>query len=58
MSLNPFPKTFQEVVGLVPAGGLGTRTSPLPCSKELYPIGFMRQEIPMKYARKWFANTY
>ncbi|MGB7293885.1 MAG: sugar phosphate nucleotidyltransferase [Thermodesulfobacteriota bacterium] len=42
MSLNPFPKTFQEVVGLIPAGGLGTRISPLPCSKELYPVGFMR----------------
>jgi glucose-1-phosphate thymidylyltransferase len=29
-----------EVIGLLPAGGLATRISPLPCSKELYPIGF------------------
>ena len=32
--------TALEVIGLVPAGGLATRISPLPCSKELYPIGF------------------
>ncbi len=31
-----------EVVGLVPAAGKGTRIAPLPCSKELYPIGFRR----------------
>src|SRR5262245_15338842 len=30
----------QEVVGLVPAAGRATRIAPLPCSKELYPIGF------------------
>lgn len=29
-----------EVVGLIPAGGQATRLSPLPLSKELYPIGF------------------
>ena len=29
-----------EVIGLVPAAGLGHRISPLPCSKELYPVGF------------------
>ena len=29
-----------DIIGLVPAAGLGTRLSPLPCSKELYPIGF------------------
>ena len=28
------------IVGLVPAGGTGARLSPLPCSKELYPVGF------------------
>jgi len=32
----------QEVIGLVPAGGQATRISPLPCSKELYPIGFRK----------------
>ena len=30
----------QEVIGLIPAGGLATRIAPLPCSKELFPIGF------------------
>jgi len=29
-----------EIVGLVPAGGKGERIAPLPCSKELYPVGF------------------
>jgi len=29
-----------ELVGAVPAAGLGTRLSPLPCSKELLPVGF------------------
>jgi glucose-1-phosphate thymidylyltransferase len=29
-----------EVIGLIPAAGQATRLSPLPCSKELLPIGF------------------
>jgi glucose-1-phosphate thymidylyltransferase len=29
-----------DVVGLIPAAGLGSRLSPLPCSKELFPVGF------------------
>jgi len=29
-----------ERIGLIPAAGHGTRIAPLPCSKELYPIGF------------------
>jgi dTDP-glucose pyrophosphorylase len=32
------------VVGLVPVAGVGHRIAPLPCSKELYPIGFRRDE--------------
>jgi glucose-1-phosphate thymidylyltransferase len=31
---------FEDIIGLVPAAGLGNRISPLPCSKELYPVGF------------------
>ena len=31
---------YREVVGLLPAAGQATRIAPLPCSKELYPIGF------------------
>lgn len=30
----------REIVGLVPAGGQAARITPLPCSKELFPIGF------------------
>lgn len=29
-----------EVVGLVPAAGQATRIAPLPCSKELFPVGY------------------
>jgi glucose-1-phosphate thymidylyltransferase len=32
--------TMTDVVGLIPAAGRGKRIAPLPCSKELYPIGF------------------
>jgi len=31
---------FGEIVGLIPAAGRATRLAPLPCSKELLPIGF------------------
>jgi glucose-1-phosphate thymidylyltransferase len=34
------PSQVQEIIGLMPAGGQATRIAPLPCSKELYPIGF------------------
>jgi glucose-1-phosphate thymidylyltransferase len=29
------------VIGLIPAAGISARLSPLPCSKELLPVGFM-----------------
>jgi glucose-1-phosphate thymidylyltransferase len=32
-----------KVVGLFPAGGKGKRISPLPCSKEIFPLGFLPQ---------------
>ena len=32
----------RRLVGLLPAGGRGTRISPLPMSKELFPIGFQQ----------------
>ncbi|SRR5579883_772812 len=32
--------TKRQIIGLIPAGGQATRISPLPLSKELYPIGF------------------
>jgi dTDP-glucose pyrophosphorylase len=39
-----------EVVGLVPAAGRGKRLEPLPCSKELYPIGFRQDESGESHA--------
>ena len=32
------------VVGVVPAAGKATRIEPLPCSKEIYPVGFRRDQ--------------
>ncbi|MPZ78383.1 MAG: dTDP-glucose pyrophosphorylase [Deltaproteobacteria bacterium] len=34
----------EDVVGLIPAGGQASRLGALPCSKELYPIGFRKAE--------------
>ena len=31
-----------DVIGLIPCGGIATRVAPLPCSKELFPIGLNR----------------
>lgn len=30
----------QEIIGLIPAAGQATRLAPLPCSKEIFPLGF------------------
>ena len=37
---NKNEKNDREVIGLIPAGGRAERITPLPCSKEIYPIGF------------------
>ena len=34
------PTSGPEIVGLIPAAGRATRLAPLPCSKELLPVGF------------------
>ena len=31
---------MSEIVGLIPAAGRATRLAPIPCSKELLPVGF------------------
>lgn len=31
---------IRDVIGLIPAAGIASRLAPLPCSKEIYPIGF------------------
>ena len=43
-SLSCDKKHYREVVGLVPAAGQANRISPLPCSKELFPIGFRQSK--------------
>jgi glucose-1-phosphate thymidylyltransferase len=43
---------FEDLVGLLPAGGAASRVNPLPCSKELFPVGFYsakkRKNVPPK----------
>lgn len=41
---EPCSPLSQEVVGLVPAAGLARRLQPFPCSKEVYPVGFVADE--------------
>jgi glucose-1-phosphate thymidylyltransferase len=33
------PDPVYEIIGLIPAAGQATRIAPLPCSKEIYPVG-------------------
>ena len=33
-------KKIREIIGLIPASGGATRLQPIPCSKELLPVGF------------------
>lgn len=35
----------KEVIGLIPAAGLAARISPLPCSKEIFPVGFKKDDL-------------
>ncbi len=35
-------QSHPEIVGLLPASGKASRIAPLPCSKEVYPLGFRR----------------
>ncbi len=45
-----------EVIGLIPAGGQAKRLSPLPCSKELYPIGFERTDAAAQVSKEPFLD--
>lgn len=40
-------KVPTEVVGLLPAGGEARRIAPLPCSKEIFPVGFWEGGHPL-----------
>jgi len=47
MSAPPFTHSdhiWPEVVGLIPAAGQAKRIQPFPCSKEMFPVGFSRDE--------------
>ena len=44
MTTNKKRNIKRETIGLIPAGGQGNRISPIPCSKEIYPIGFDESE--------------
>ncbi|MEM1242328.1 MAG: sugar phosphate nucleotidyltransferase [Cyanobacteria bacterium P01_H01_bin.26] len=46
----------QKIIGLVPAAGQGSRISPLPMSKELFPIGF--QDLAHRGLRPKVACQY
>ncbi len=37
-----------EIVGLIPAAGKGTRLAPFPCPKELFPIGYQDYKVKGK----------
>jgi glucose-1-phosphate thymidylyltransferase len=37
---TPNKKDGREIIGLIPAAGEGKRIATLPCSKELFPVGF------------------
>ena len=37
---NHNQNNIEDVIGLLPAGGSAKRVHPLPCSKELFPVGF------------------
>lgn len=39
---DPPPRSWPEVVGLIPAAGQAKRLQPFPCSKELFPVGFTK----------------
>ena len=46
-----------EVVGLIPAAGLAKRLQPFPCSKEMFPVGFTKDE-PSGAPRPKVASQY
>jgi glucose-1-phosphate thymidylyltransferase len=51
----------KEIVGLIPAGGHSTRLSPLPCSKELFPVGWHEDrsgKLRPKVASQFLLDKY
>ena len=46
----------KAIVGLLPAGGTAARIAPIPCSKEIFPIGFHPPESPLGLRPKAAAH--
>ena len=44
--------THQEIIGLIPAGGEAFRLQPLPCSKEIFPVGFYEEDQELRLRPK------
>ncbi|MDR8390230.1 sugar phosphate nucleotidyltransferase [Aliifodinibius sp. S!AR15-10] len=51
-----------KIVGIIPAAGNASRISPLPCSKEIFPVGFrtnVSQETPrIKVAASYLLESF
>ncbi|MEA5596535.1 sugar phosphate nucleotidyltransferase [Rivularia sp. UHCC 0363] len=47
-----------SIIGLIPAGGKATRISPLPLSKELYPVGFRGDDNNQNNLRPKVVSHY
>lgn len=48
-----------DIVGLIPAAGKGTRISPIPCSKEIFPVGFQENsgEFSIQVAASYLLKS-
>ena len=54
--MSPNSAQRKEIVGLLPAGGRALRISPIPCSKELFPVGYHSSESPLGLRPKPIAQ--
>jgi len=51
-ALNQNKAPYSEIVAVIPAAGMATRLAPLPCSKELIPIGFGAESEENRFRSK------
>lgn len=55
-------KVVENLVGVIPAAGHGLRIGPIPCSKELFPVGFRSmagaQELRAKTVSHYLLEKY
>ena len=43
---------MSEIVGIIPAAGMGSRLAPFPCPKELFPVGYQDYKVQGKIERR------